>query len=418
MSPGSVDGPVANGASTMSPGSVDGPVSPEEERDPVMVAGFGTLHHSNLDLALAQLGMTLEEAESALGTNDKWSFPGYACGWRQHHDAIRFALDRLVEAAARTKEVVASGQPLALWQVSGLQLLVKDFCDFADAHSEHEEEIFYRWMKRRVELPVCLTADHGDIERLLTRIEVRVKLLRPGPAPDKLESVAKLHSRLVSLRELMLPHMELEEFVSLVLLRTHFTEKEAKTPERREKRRLTRHDLAFVGRSMNTANKKTMLQRLGASRLFTKLVLLPAMLRDDATVGLAFRELTTGRPTPASLEAEAAFEESGAARGQQDGARGLREQGQRERGREKEGPGGREGGGGGEGGGEGGGKEGGEGPDEGKELRPDLRGPAGYYALKHRQARDPACGGPNRAWDSTAEVCCRCFGGCMNACGA
>ncbi|KAG2489355.1 hypothetical protein HYH03_012185 [Edaphochlamys debaryana] len=262
---------------------------------PTVIAGV-TLNYTSIEDGLKALNMTQEDFEAIMAADGtRWKHSGCQDGWYLSHNSIRHAMTLLMAAIEKMKTQTDAGKPLEAWQVAAFQLVVKDIYHNIHAHHDHEEVIFFPWMESRVKVPPKMSSDHKTLMALLDKTRDIIMGLKAGDAGSNKAAMEELYSTFTEMRALMCEHLEEEELVGLPLLRKHFTGKEMMDgPEKKIVAEMKPADLAFFLRPMDMPTKRETMTRLGIPGLIQKLVMLPAVRKDEATVVHAFKELAAG----------------------------------------------------------------------------------------------------------------------------
>ncbi|GLC64865.1 hypothetical protein PLESTF_000215600 [Pleodorina starrii] len=255
-----------------------------------------TLEFMELDQALQILCMCHVELVRLMGSSANWPFPATLDGWKLSHDAIRYHMDAIFSALETAKaSLVERGKALAEWQVTLLQIIVRDLYRNVHQHVHHKRHTLFPWMSTRVDLPAkMLDYDEATLLALLDRVRQLCESVSSGATASAKRAVGELHSAFLVLRTLLRQQMEREELLGLPLLRKHFTAREAAALEKKRVAAMKPHDLAWLLRPLAEAEKKETLTRLGFPLLLQKLLLLPALRRADRAALRAHRELASG----------------------------------------------------------------------------------------------------------------------------
>ncbi|KAG2447096.1 hypothetical protein HYH02_007845 [Chlamydomonas schloesseri] len=266
------------------------------QNKPTFVHGI-ELNTLTMDAALKTLNMTQAEFDATMSPNANWAWPGSQDGWKLSHDAIRFDMDNLAAGIAKTQELLASGKPLAAWQVTDIHAIARHFYHEIRMHHDHEEDIFFPYMEKKVTVPPKMSSDHKTLMALLDRVRDLALSLKPGPPETCLSTVEELHSAVLALRKDMKEHLEEEEVIGLPLMRKNFTSKEIAIPEKEIVADLKPSDMAWFLRPMKTVEeKRAAMTRVGIPGLIQTLVMMPAVRKDDAGLMRMYRELAAGEP--------------------------------------------------------------------------------------------------------------------------
>ncbi|PNW88084.1 hypothetical protein CHLRE_01g013500v5 [Chlamydomonas reinhardtii] len=241
--------------------------------------------------------MNQAEFDAVMTANANWAWPGSLDGWKLSHDAIRFDMDNLAAGFSKTKEMLASGKPLAGWQVTAIHAVTKHFYHEVRMHHDHEEDIFFPYLEKKVKVPPKMSSDHKSLVELLDRVRDLALSLKPGAPEACLSTVEELHSALLQLRKDMKEHLEEEEIIGLPLMRKNFTSKEILIPEKELVADLKPSDMAWFLRPMKTVEEKRQaMSRVGIPDLIQTLVMMPAVRKDEAGLVRMYRELAAGEP--------------------------------------------------------------------------------------------------------------------------
>ncbi|KAG2444363.1 hypothetical protein HXX76_001119 [Chlamydomonas incerta] len=267
-----------------------------EVQKPTVVHGI-ELNTLTVDAALKTLNMDQAEFDATMNANSNWPWPGSLDGWKLSHDAIRFDMDNLAAGISKTREMLASGKPLAGWQVTDIHSVTKHFYHEIRMHHDHEEDVFFPYLEKKVKVPPKMSADHKSLMALLDRVRDLALSLKPAAPEACLSTVEELYSTLVQLRKDMKEHLEEEEVIGLPLMRKNFTAKEISIPEKEIVADLKPSDMAWFLRPMKTVEEKRQaMSRVGIPGLIQTLVMMPAVRKDEAGILRMYRELAAGEP--------------------------------------------------------------------------------------------------------------------------
>ena len=139
-------------------------------------------------------------------------------GWTYAHNAIRLDLKDTIFAVNR----IYNNNKVEKWELEHLLLWWRRVYDNINMHHDHEERLFFPFLKSKIDIPDKVSDDHRELNRLVLEVSKRIiHLCNYSQVIDLLESLEQLD-------EHMCEHLLEEEHQILPLLRKHFTPKELK----------------------------------------------------------------------------------------------------------------------------------------------------------------------------------------------
>lgn len=144
-----------------------------------------------------------------------WKAPAEHDGWVHAHNAIRYEigeLKRVIEALGSTA--------LVEWQVTSVQAWWACHETHVHEHHSNEDDYLNPVLRKRINYPEKLEADHVELVAAMDAIGAAVRALGPGA------TLTRLYPLWLRYESLMLPHLFEEEQVGLPLARAYFTPQE------------------------------------------------------------------------------------------------------------------------------------------------------------------------------------------------
>mmetsp|Transcript_8261 Transcript_8261/g.16484 ORF Transcript_8261/g.16484 Transcript_8261/m.16484 type:complete len:329 (-) Transcript_8261:342-1328(-) len=170
---------------------------------------------------------------------DCWEpYPIEYDGWIMSHNAIRLDFNDyivLVDSILPNHFAADKMQP---WMGDNLVFWWEFICKLVHEHHDHEEEIFFPEMNKRVQLPAKMTADHKtlmqNMQNSIDATKALAEAIKESKPSEELESLrAQLSGIVHSLNADMCAHFAEEEEIGLPLFRANFTKKESDKIEAR-----------------------------------------------------------------------------------------------------------------------------------------------------------------------------------------
>jgi Hemerythrin HHE cation binding domain len=148
-----------------------------------------------------------------------WKYPAQKDGWVHSHNALRSELSIIREALVAMEQRT---NPLEEWEILSLQRIM--MAHFAHIHSHHrnEDNLFIPELRKRIQYPEKLVADHVGLENKSDELESIIKNMKSGIQFDS----TNLLPQWIEYQEMMLPYLQEEEEIGLPLMRAYFTARE------------------------------------------------------------------------------------------------------------------------------------------------------------------------------------------------
>ena len=151
----------------------------------------------------------------------EWEYPIEEDHWMISHNALRGEMEQIQTALKNVDEAEE-------WKILSLQKIWTYHKDHTIAHHKSEEEILQPFLETRINYPTKASQGHDVIEKSLQELDEKIQNLK---TKDDIEEFTKEFEKYH--KELMLPHLEAEESLSMVLLRAYFSQMEFKETGKR-----------------------------------------------------------------------------------------------------------------------------------------------------------------------------------------
>lgn len=136
-------------------------------------------------------------------------------GWVLAHNAIRHELSKFKRALQ-----AVGNSPLEAWQLRAIKAYIQGHMVHVREHHRNEDNIFNPELRKRINYPDKLEADHAVLVQLMAEIDEVTSNLSSG------SNIAELTALWTKYEAAMLPHLHEEEVIGLPLARAYFTPKE------------------------------------------------------------------------------------------------------------------------------------------------------------------------------------------------
>ena len=183
--------------------------------------------------------------------DELWTYPASDDGWIKAHDAIRYEVDTFLRAlesfvlsfsklsANTTNNTNTSNTStstnLPEWTTHAIEIFWRHHEKHVSNHHSNEDDIMNPFMKKRVNLPQKLEADHEIIIEKMNDIThiVKEEIVGVGVGVGigiglGLIGVTHLIAALQSYIDILFPHLLEEESIALPLLRSYFAPDEVR----------------------------------------------------------------------------------------------------------------------------------------------------------------------------------------------
>jgi hemerythrin-like domain-containing protein len=185
---------------------------------------------------------------------DSWTYPASSDGWVLAHNMIRHEIDTLLQGLECISNKFPNATPS--WAVESIRQVWDHHQVSVHDHHSNEDNITTPFIKKRVNLPDKLEADHVIVVGCMDSVSNAIKELKEG------DSLSSLVSAMAEYKEKMFPHLQEEEQIALPLLRSYFTAKEFKPVTEQIVKKIGKYEMGSFIHTMgeNTFRSKFMKQ--------------------------------------------------------------------------------------------------------------------------------------------------------------
>jgi hypothetical protein len=146
-----------------------------------------------------------------------WTYPPEKDGWVMSHLALKNEIRIFGEAFESIKS-----RALLDWEVNSIQTAFAGHYQHVTWHHHDEDENVVPFFKKRFAYPERLESAHPEIEALGNKLKTMIEGLNPGDKIDDILVVWKKYG------DMIVPHMDEEEAMALLLMRAYFTAQDLK----------------------------------------------------------------------------------------------------------------------------------------------------------------------------------------------